>query len=137
MPTQAKMAPSRYARLIKGLVEGEYNCRELADLSDLGYITVLDYCRALHEEKQIHIVKWERDAIGRDSIMVYKFGPGEDAPKRRLTRAEQQQRYRARKQADEVEHRERRQERYVPPLPPPVRTLNIHDLTNEEDEDDV
>ena len=95
---QKKMSPARYAKLIGHLVEGEYNCRELAEFTGLHYVTVLEYCRALHEAKIIYIVKWERDMLGRDAIKVYKFGPGMvDAPRRVLGRSEQQRRYRYRK----------------------------------------
>ena len=97
---QAKMSPARYAQLVRHLVEGEYNAHELAELIGLHYITVLDYCRALHEAKLIYVHRWERDAVGRDSVIVYKFGPGmPDAPKRKLSRTDQQRRYRERKKA--------------------------------------
>lgn len=97
---QVKMSPQRYATLLTFLLEGTYNCRELAELTDLHYITVLDYCRALHEKRLIYICRWDRDARGRDAVMVYKWGPGmTDATKRKLTRTEQQRRYRARQRA--------------------------------------
>lgn len=94
---QIKMSPERYAKLLRHLMEGEYNCRELAELTGLHYITVLDYCRALHAAGLIYVNRWERDGVGRDSIIIYKWGVGADASKRVLTRAEQQRRYRARK----------------------------------------
>lgn len=94
---QVKMSPQRYAALMKYLAEGQYNARALAELTGLHYITVLDYTRALHEAGVIHICGWERDAIGRDAIIIYKLGPGQDVPKRVLSRTEQQRRYRARK----------------------------------------
>lgn len=99
MPHQAKMSPPRYAKLIHHLLEGEYNCRELAALTDLHYITVLEYTKALHAHvpKVIYIAKWDKDSLGRESVRVYAFGDKEDAARRTLGRAEQQRRYRARK----------------------------------------
>ena len=96
---QHKMSPEKYAALMKALTEGEYNCRELAEMTDLHYITVLDYCRALHAAKVIYICKWEKDTLGRDSIMVYKLATThcEDMPRGKVSRAEQQRRYRKRK----------------------------------------
>jgi predicted ArsR family transcriptional regulator len=93
---QAKMLPTKLAALLVALREGEYNCKELAEMADLHYLTVLDYCRALHEAGLIHIAKYERDALGRASVVVFKLGEGEDAVKPRLTRAEQQKNYRRR-----------------------------------------
>lgn len=93
------MSPQRYAKLIRHLVEGEYNCRELAELVGVHYITVLDYTRALHDEKVIHVARWERDGLGRDAVKVYKFGDAPDAERRRISRTEAQRRYRARKNA--------------------------------------
>lgn len=87
---------------MKHLLEGEYNCRELAALTELHYVTVLEYTRALHAAKVIYICKWERDARGRDAIKVYKFGNQPDAPRRVLGRAEQQRRYRERKRMGAV-----------------------------------
>lgn len=85
--TQHKMSPGKYARLMKLLVEGTRNAREMAQLTELHYITVLEYCRALHEAGLIHICAWERDAVGRDATMIYRWGPGNpDVPRRRLKR---------------------------------------------------
>lgn len=94
---QAKMSPQRYAKLMRLLIDGEYNCRELAELTDLHYVTVLDYTRALKEQGVIYISRWERDALGRDAVKVYKIGPGPDIARRTLGRNEAQQRYRQRK----------------------------------------
>lgn len=99
---QAKMSPRRYAKLIKHLQEGEYTCRELAELTDLHYVTVLEYTKALKDQGLIHIAKWDRDALGRDAIKVYVWGGGADAPRRTLGRTEQQRRYRARRMLRET-----------------------------------
>jgi hypothetical protein len=96
--SQIKMNPTRYAKLIQQLLVGEYNCRDLAELTGLHYITVLEYTRALHKLGLVCICKWDRDPLGRDSIKVYKFAPGmADARRRVLGRTEQQRRYRTRK----------------------------------------
>lgn len=97
---QKKMNPERYAKLIGLLLNGEYNCKDLAKLTGIHYVTVLEYTRALHDTKPniLYIHRWERDMLGRDAIKVYKFGPGmEDAKRRVLGRSEQQRRYRRRK----------------------------------------
>lgn len=129
MPAHNKMSPARYAVLVRSLTEGAYTARELADLTELHYITVLDYVNALHDEGMVHVERLERDALGRESIKVFRFGPGEDALPQPLSRAAQQRRYRARKQARELEQQQEQKERKVPqPSPAPRRRVSIHDL---------
>lgn len=95
---QQKMLPVKLAALLQALKEGEYNCEELAQIADLHYVTVLTYCRALHdaEPKLIHICKYEKDVLGRSSIAIYKWGSEPDVQRPRLSRAEQQRNYRKR-----------------------------------------
>lgn len=104
------MNPQRYAKLITLLLKGDYNCKELAQVTGMHYITVLEYTRALHlaaPVNLIYICRWERDARGRDAIMVYKFGPGEkDVPRRVLGRTEQQRRYRERQRIRAMQARD-------------------------------
>lgn len=82
-----------YADLIKHLLEGIYNCHELAELTGLHYVTVLDYTRELHKAKAIHIGAWEKDPRGRDAIKIYRMGAGRDAKRQKVSAAERQRRY--------------------------------------------
>lgn len=88
-----------YARLIKLMLEGTYNSQELAEETGLHYVTVLQYSRELYRAKAAHICAWEKDIRGRDVIKIYKLGPGKDAKREKMTRAERQQRSRAKKKA--------------------------------------
>ncbi len=85
------------ARLIKLLLEGTYNCQELADETGLHYVTVLQYTRELHRMKAAHITAWEKDTRGRDVIKVYKLGEGRDAKRQKLSPADRQRAYRTKK----------------------------------------
>lgn len=85
------------ARLIKLLLEGTYNCQELADETGLHYVTVLDYTRELHRAGAAYIDHWDKDAWGRDLIKVYKIGKGKDAKRQVRTPVERQRAYRAKK----------------------------------------
>lgn len=87
------------ARLIKLLLEGTYTCPELAEMTGLHYVTVLQYCRELHLAKAAYIADWEKDSRGRDNLKIYKLGVGKDKPRARMTEAEKQARYRAKMQA--------------------------------------
>ena len=85
------------AKLIKLLLEGTYTCQELAEMTGLHYVTVLQYTRELHREGAAHICGWHEDQQGRQLIKIYKIGAGKDVKRKRLTMYERQVRYRARK----------------------------------------
>jgi len=87
------------AHLIKLLLEGIYTCQELADETGLHYVTVLQYTRELHRVGAAHICAWEKDVLGRDLLKVYKLGEGKDARRKKLTMAQRQARYRAKRGA--------------------------------------
>jgi hypothetical protein len=86
-----------FAQLVKYMNEGTYTCMELAELTGLHYVTVLQYTREMHRAKAAHISMWEKDSWGRDAIKVYKIGRGKDAQRESMTRAEIAARYRAKK----------------------------------------
>lgn len=83
------------AKLIAAMLDGVYTCEDLAELTGLHYVTVLQYTRELHREGAAHISSWEKDSRGRDSIKVYKIGRAKDAKRSKLTPAQRQARYRA------------------------------------------
>lgn len=88
--------------LIKNMLEGTYNCQELAELTGLHYVTVQQYTRELHRAGAAHISSWEKDARGRDIIKVYKIGVGKDAKREKLTAAQRQGRVREKRKAHEM-----------------------------------
>lgn len=100
-----KVGALTYAQLVKHMIEGTYTCYELAELTGLHYVTVLQYARELHRAKAAHISSWGLDAHGRDALKVYKIGPGRDAPRTRMSRNEIARRYRAKIKARETLHR--------------------------------
>lgn len=85
------------AHLIKLLLDGTYNCQELAEETGLHYVTVLDYTRELYRVGAAHISSWEKDSRGRDMIKIYKLGAGKDAKKQTRTPVERQRAYREKK----------------------------------------
>lgn len=99
MRRQVKINAYSYAQLIKLMLEGTYNCQELANETGLHYVTVLQYARELYRAGAAHICAWEKDIRGRDVIKVYKLGPGKDAKRQKLSKAERQRRSRAKKKA--------------------------------------
>lgn len=89
------------ARLIKLLLEGTYNCQELAEETGLHYVTVLEYTRELHHAGAVHISSWDKDARGRDVVKIYKLGVGKDAKRQKLSAAERQEAVRTKRRAAE------------------------------------
>lgn len=84
-----------FAQLVKFLNEGLYSCKELASLTGLHYVTVLDHTRAMYKAKAIHICEWETDSRGRAMIKIYKMGEGKDAKRPKLSGAQRSLAYRA------------------------------------------
>lgn len=95
----AKINRFTQAKLIEAMLDGVYTCAELAEMTGLHYVTVLDYTRELHRAKAAHICAWEKDSKGRDVIKIYKIGRGKDAKREKLSGAERQARSRAKKKA--------------------------------------
>ena len=94
---QIKVGAITYAQLIKHMFDGIYSCQELAEITGLHYVTVLQYTRELHAAKAAHICAWGKDARGRDLIKIYKLGPGKDAKRDAMTKTQRSQRHRAKK----------------------------------------
>ena len=97
-----KMGAISYAKMIRLMLEGEYSCEELADLTGLHYVTVLQYTRELHLAGAAHISEWRKDRLDRDNVRIYKIGHSFDMPRFRLSHKERQRRYKARKKAEAV-----------------------------------
>ena len=90
------------AKLIEAMLDGVYNCQELAEITGLHYVTVLHYTRELHRAKAAHISGWDKDSRGRDVVKIYSIGRGKDAKREKLTGAQRQARTREKKKAQEV-----------------------------------
>jgi len=89
------------ARLIEAMLDGTMSIDELAEHTGLHAITVQRYTRELHRAGAAHIVQWEKDVRGRDSIRIFKIGRGSDAKREKLTMAQRQARSREKKRAIE------------------------------------
>lgn len=96
---QIKINAITQSRLIRLLLEGEYTCLELSELTGLHYVTVLQYTRELHRAGAAHISEWRKDRLNRDNVKIYKIGHSFDAKRMRLSDREKARRYRARKKA--------------------------------------
>ena len=93
------------AQLIKAMLDGVYTCAELAEVTGLHYVTVLQYTRELHAAGAAHICMWEKDIHGRDAIKVYKIGEGKDAKRQKMSAAQRQARIRSKRNNIEMNQR--------------------------------
>lgn len=92
-----------FARMIKMLVDGPQTVSEIVEDTGLHRVTVSRYLRELHRAKAVGICAWEPDAKGRDAIKVYELGrTGRDAKRAKMTQAQRQEAYRARKREKAV-----------------------------------
>ena len=97
-----KVNAMSYAKLLSLLWDGGYTLQELAEETGLHVLTVSDYTKALYKEKMAHIAGWAPDARGRICCRVYKLGPGKDAKRQPLTKAERQAKRREKLKAAKV-----------------------------------
>lgn len=99
--TVNKVNQDTYAKLFHHLMHiGERTgcgARELAEVCGLHLVTVYDLMRTLKRHEVVHISGWDQDRRGRDSIALFAFGQGKDAPRKRKTRAKIAQDYRTRR----------------------------------------
>lgn len=102
---QIKIGALTSALLVKHMLEGVHNCHELAELTGLHYVTVLNYTRAMHKVGAAHISSWDKDSRGRDIIKIYKIGEARDAKREKMTGAERQARSRSKRQHLELVQR--------------------------------
>ena len=92
-----------FSIMVKLLMEGTRTCAELAEETGLHVLTVYDWTATMHKQGIIHICMWEGD--GRNSVRIFKFGPGKDAPRPLKPRSVISAEYRAKKKAAELLHR--------------------------------
>lgn len=87
------------AKVISALLDGPCSVPELVGLSGLSANTVHEYMRALRKEGVVHIGAWEKDATGRESLRIFKFGPGKDVARGKKSKAQIAKECRQRKKA--------------------------------------
>lgn len=79
---QVKMGAISYGAMCRLMCEGVYSCAEIAEMTGLHYVTVLQYTREIHKAGAAHIASWETDSRGRDCVRIYKLGEGADAKRK-------------------------------------------------------
>jgi hypothetical protein len=104
MRKQVKVNAIAFANMCAAMIPGDMNCRELAEETGLHYLTVCQYTRELWAAGAAHIARRDPDVWGRHNIIIYKLGPGRDAPKVRLTAYQRTKNYRERKAQRELLH---------------------------------
>jgi DNA-binding transcriptional ArsR family regulator len=83
-----RLGPLSVAKIMRTLLDGPSTVPELQEISGLSVSTLYEYLRALRKEGVVHVSGWEKDATGRESLRVFKLGPGKDAPRQRKSKAQ-------------------------------------------------
>lgn len=92
-----KVNAMTFSILCRLMMDGTRTCKELADESGLHIMTVYDWTATLHKYGVIHICMWEGE--GRNSVRIFRFGPGTDSPRPIKPRSKVHAEYRAKKKA--------------------------------------
>ena len=98
-PTATPLTTTMFAKVVALLYKGDKSIQEMADELECSYIFVMHVCRALYDQKVVHITGWLPDDLGRNNIIIYKMGRGRDAIKKVKTTAEKSATYRALKKS--------------------------------------
>ena len=101
----SKVNALAFAYLVKYLNEACYSCAELAEMTGLHYVTVLDHTRTMHKVGALHICAWHPDSRGRHLIKIYAIGERRDAKRPKKTPAERQAAYRTKQQQIDITRR--------------------------------
>lgn len=101
----SKVNALAFAHLVKYLNEASYSCAELAEMTGLHYVTVLDHTRTMHKVGALHICAWHPDSRGRHLIKIYAIGERRDAKRPKKTPAERQAAYRTKQQQIDITRR--------------------------------
>lgn len=94
---RARISHITTATVIKLFLEGPVSARDICDATGLHLVTVYELLRVFRKEKAAHISAWDVDSMGRDAIAIFSVGPGKDAKRRAMSRAQISARYRDRK----------------------------------------
>lgn len=92
-----KTSKESYAILIKLLIKDEMTLKQMAEKSNLHYVTICNLMKVFEKHRLVHISDWEQDDRGRDQIKVYKWGYGQNKKRFKMTGAERQRLCRASK----------------------------------------
>lgn len=93
-----------YAKTIKYLMSNDATLKKLSEEINLNIITVGKLIRVFRKHKLIHVCDWENDKLGRDQIMVIRWGDGKDLKRFKMSAKERQRLHRARKKAQTITH---------------------------------
>lgn len=83
--------------LLKALQESDLTYKEMEEISGFSYHWLVKLIKQLKKEKIVHVCGYYKDAMGRDTIQIYRYGKGRDAKRSKLTGTEKQRSYLRRK----------------------------------------
>ena len=100
----SKVNQEIYCKTIKYLMSNDATLKQLSEQTGLHVITVGKLINIFKRHKLVHICDWEPDRLGRDQIMVIRWGEGKDFKRFKMSGKERQRLCRARKKAQAITH---------------------------------
>lgn len=92
-----KVNQDTYAKVFKLLLARPITAYEAVEQTGIHIVTAQSLMRALKKNSVVHVYSWRQDDMGRDATPVYVLGEGLDKPRRKLTDAQRQRRYKEKK----------------------------------------
>lgn len=86
-----------YEVLMKTLKETDLTYKEMVEISGFTIWSLIKYIKKLHAEEKVHVCGYYKDSIGRETIKIFRYGKGKDAVRNKLSGADKQKNYKARK----------------------------------------
>lgn len=83
--------------LLRALEENDMTYKEMAAISGFSVFGLVRIIKRLKQEGLVHVCGYNKDAMGRDTIKIYRYGKGKDAKRSKLPGAEKQRMYVERK----------------------------------------
>jgi hypothetical protein len=100
---QVKLGALSFSKVLRALTDGPCTAHELREASGLSVPSLHGLMLALRKESLVHISDWETDATGRESLRVYKLGPGKDKARRKKSKAQITRDWRMRKTVQAIQ----------------------------------
>jgi predicted ArsR family transcriptional regulator len=91
--TVRKINIENLAKTLFMLQTGPLTAAMLAREINVHLVTAQSWLRQLRRQRAVHVTEWLQDRLGRDAIPVFALGDGEDAQRRRESRAVINRRY--------------------------------------------
>lgn len=86
-----------YEVLLKTFKETDLTYKEMVDISGFSIWSIIKYIKKLESAKKVHVCGYYKDALGRETIKIFRYGNGISCKRNKMSGAEKQKKYKQRK----------------------------------------